>query len=134
MSDTPFDDIERLFEQFSEFSDPGGGTAAVPVDVLDRGDRFVLRADLPGYESLSVTVSDGRTVGIEAERSEDGDDDEDGDRYVRRERPRGTASRDVPLPEPVRETEATASYDDGVLTVELPKEDADGDGTEIPVE
>jgi len=61
-------------------------------------------------------------------------DDEPSVRYHRRERRSRSVSRTIRLPEPVERAEATASYDDGVLTVTLPKRSAsDAGGHRIDV-
>jgi len=63
-----------------------------------------------------------------------GRDDGPGVRYHRRERRGRSVSRTIRLPEPVERDEATASYDDGVLTVTLPKRSAsDAGGHRIDV-
>ncbi|MFB6309412.1 MAG: Hsp20/alpha crystallin family protein [Haloarculaceae archaeon] len=133
MTDTdPFDEIERVFGLMSQQF--GTELAGVPTDVIDDGDAYVVRADLPGYDSddVEVTLSEGRQLRIDAER-EEASVEEDG-RFVQRERRAQSASRTVTLPERVEEAETEASYDRGVLTVRLPKQTAEDDeGTEIPV-
>ncbi|QGA81315.1 Hsp20/alpha crystallin family protein [Halomicrobium sp. LC1Hm] len=125
----PFEELERAFDLVSEqFSTKRTG---VPVDVLDTGDEIVVRADLPGRSSdaIDVTLEDDTLLTISAA---DDEPDRDG-RYVKRERPRQAARRTVRLPEAVAPEATTASYDDGVLTVELGKQSTDG-GTSITVE
>ncbi|MFB6160391.1 MAG: Hsp20/alpha crystallin family protein [Haloferacaceae archaeon] len=128
--DDPFAEIERLVEQFGGVE--GFTTASVPVDVVDAAEAVVVRADLPGFDAadIDVTVDDG-TLALRATR--EAATAEADERYVRRERERREVSRRLSLPAPVREREATASYDDGVLTVRLPKRD-DGEGHEIEIE
>jgi HSP20 family protein len=131
--DDPFAEIERLVERLGGLEGTGLTAASVPVDVVDTGEAVVVTADLPGYEAddIEVTVEDG-TLALRATRKTTTEEGE-GDRVVRQERER-RASRRLSLPAPVVEDEATASYDDGVLTVRLPQRDADGDGHEIEVE
>jgi HSP20 family protein len=126
----PFEDIEELLDMVTGGMEPAGGS--LPVDVADAGDEFVVVADLPGYDrdDVSVTLPDETTLAIAAGR----DTDVEAERYVTRERQRGSVSRQVGLPEPVAETETGASLEAGVLTVTLPKQTESGDGTEIPVE
>jgi len=146
----PFDEIERMFDRMSdqfEALDPtdvagtvAGSAGGIAVDVVDEGDRFVVTADVPGYESddIDVTLPDATTLRISAERT-DATESERGDPeegvFVRRERRRTATSRTVSLPEPVEEDGTTASYQHGVLTIELPKEQPDADdGRTIPIE
>jgi HSP20 family molecular chaperone IbpA len=67
-------------------------------------------------------------VTVRAERERD-----DGADYVRRERRRHDVDRRVTLPAAVEETDASATLDDGVLAVSLPKRGGD-EGTKIDVE
>lgn len=137
--ENPFQEIERFFDQFSSgfegLEQPGLG-GSVAVDVADLGDAFEVTADLPGFDSddIDVTLPDPRTVRITASEestteSESGSDDR---RYIRQERHGRSISRSVSLPANVAESEASASYENGVLTVTLPKQTT-GDETEIPV-
>ena len=127
----PFDEMERLFDQLTEFGSAVGGD--VPVDVIDEGDAFVVVADLPGYgtEDIDVQLQDDRRLTVAATRETDRAAEE-GD-YVRRERGRQRVDRSVTLPEPVDEAATEASYENGVLTVRLGKQAAGGEGTDIPV-
>jgi HSP20 family protein len=133
MSDRdPLAEIERAFDVLGDQFGVAAGT--VPTDVVDEGDSFVVHADLPGYDSgdIDVQLADGRTLTISASQSQDSEAS-DGT-FVQRERRRQSTSRTVRLPEPVEESETGASYEDGVLTVTLPKVTAEDDsGTDIPV-
>lgn len=132
--DNPFERFEELFDRLeSEFGELGVPTSSIPVDLIDEGDAFVARVDLPGYDpdGIDVRIIKGK-LHVKAE-SDETVANEDG-RYVRRERRRGTSSQSVVLPEPVVESEVGATYDAGVLSVRLPKEDHDAGGTEIDIE
>jgi len=134
MSDRdPFAEIERAFDMLGEQF--GVDLGSVPVDVIDEGDAFVVHADLPGYDSADIDVQlvEDRKLTISASASEERETS-DG-HYVQRERREQSLSRSVPLPEAVDESETTASYEDGVLTVRLGKvtTDTDDEGTDIPV-
>ena len=126
--DDPLGELERVFDVMSDQF--GTHRRSVPVDVLDAGGRFVVHADLPGLsaDDIDVRVSDDRTLTISAER----DDSSADGRYVKRERKQQAARREVRLPALVDADETSASYDAGVLTVELGKQTSD-EGTGIPV-
>jgi len=128
----PFGDIEELLDVVTGGSlDPGG---TPPVDVADTGDALVVVADLPGYDAdgLAVTLSDPTTLSLAAERETE--TVAAADRYVTRERQRQSVSRRVGLPDPVDEDATSATYENGLLTVTLPKRSTDpDDGTDIPV-
>jgi HSP20 family protein len=127
----PFGDIEELIDVMTGGLEASGD---VPVDVADAGDEFVVVADLPGYDrdDVQVQLTDATTLSLSARRETE--TVEEADRYVSRERTSQSVSRSVGLPEPVVETEASASYENGVLTVTLPKQTTESDsGTDIPV-
>ena len=143
-SGDPFDEIERVFDRMSrQFASGPFGGGGVPVDLRDEGDRFVLEADLPGFDpaDIDLQVSDGRRVAITAEHAATTEEDEEerggtapgSAQYVVRERHHESASRTVTVPEAVDEERAEATYDAGVLRVTLPKRRGDGEGTDIPV-
>jgi HSP20 family protein len=134
MSDRdPFSEIERAFDMLGEQF--GVDMGAIPVDVVDEGDAFVVHADLPGYDSddIDVQLVEDRELAISATSSQEREST-DG-QYVQRERRQQSMRRSVRLPEAVDEAETTASYDNGVLTVRLAKvvHSEDDDGTDIPV-
>jgi len=136
MSDrsSPFEEIERFVKSLAEEAEgPLRPLDSASVDVLARDGAYEIRVDLPGYDrdDIEVTVDDGRLT-VRAERSTESLDE--GERYVRRERTRGATTRTVALPGPVRETEATADYADGVLTVTLPRQSDEGEGTRIDID
>jgi HSP20 family protein len=89
------------------------------IDLIDRGDAFVVLADLPGFETddLSVTVTDG-TLTIEG--SCDGTAHRSG-RYLKQEREGSTMRRRVPFPEPVNPDAVTTDYRRGVVQVVVEK-------------
>jgi HSP20 family protein len=142
---TPFDELDRLFEQMqenienaAELWDPDAVDAGLPttaglrIDLEDTGDELVLTGDLPGFEAddVDVRVND-RTLHVAAERDEE---TEVGDgEFVRRERHHSSVSRSVSLPVAVDTEGITATHNNGVLTVRMPKADSDDEGTRIDV-
>lgn len=130
----PFEEIEELLDRMGRELDteewPVG--TGVSVDIADHGDRYVVTADLPGFEKTDIDVRLAAGVlHLDADRELE-TDEEDVD-YLRRERRRESVSRRVSIPDPVDEDGVTATYHNGVLTVELPRRDADG-GTTIDID
>lgn len=136
----PFEDLEEMIERMSrqfEQSMGGAGMEGLPgrgggasIDVADHGEEFVVTADLPGYqkEDIEVTLR-GEQLQIRAEReeaSEESDGDGQEGQYIRKERRHKSVSRSVSLPEEVEEDSVSAQYQNGVLTVTLPKRTAEG--------
>jgi HSP20 family protein len=89
------------------------------IDLIDRGDAFVVLADLPGFDTadLSVTVSDG-TLTLEAVSEATG---HRSGRYLKQEREGSTMRRTVSLPEPVDADTVTTAYRRGVVQVVVEK-------------
>ncbi|HEU4624282.1 MAG TPA: Hsp20/alpha crystallin family protein [Steroidobacteraceae bacterium] len=89
------------------------------IDVRERDDAIVIRADLPGVKREDVRVEctdDG--IAISGERREERE--ERGERYQYAERSYGSFYRNIPLPDGAKAEEAKASMRDGVLEVTVP--------------
>jgi HSP20 family protein len=83
----------------------------------------VVKATLPGVNAEDVDISiSGDLLTIKGEHSEEEEVDE-GD-YIHRERRIGTFSRSVSLPVSVDSNKADAVFDNGILTLTLPKKEA----------
>ncbi|MFB6105191.1 MAG: Hsp20/alpha crystallin family protein [Halobacteriaceae archaeon] len=135
----PFREIERVLDRINERFDEDFGTdlgfRGMPVDVQDRGDAFVVTADLPAFDSEDIEVELLEdTLSISAERTTTSDEEDLTGRYIRRERLTESASRNIELPEEVEVDAVEATFDDGVLRVTLPKAADAGDAYQIDVE
>lgn len=138
MRRNPFEELEAMLERMSEQFETGvpdglPAVRGVAVDVVDRDEKYVVTADLPGYETqdIKITVTEGR-LRIDAERETDVD--EETEEYLYDERRRESVNRTIRLPEPVEEDRVTAEYSNGVLMITLPKEDIDDEGHHIEIE
>ena len=98
-----------------------GQWAQPSLDVYQKPREVVVKASLPGVKPEDVEVSiSGDTLMIKAEiKSEEKVEDED---YLCRECHYGSYFRTVVLPHGLKNDKATASFDDGVLTLTVPKE------------
>lgn len=90
------------------------------IDVFEKGDRFVVKAELPGVkeEDIDVSVIDN-ILTIKGEKKTESDVKEED--YHRREFPYGRFFRAIGLPVDVDANKIEASYEDGVLEITLPK-------------
>lgn len=138
--DTFFDRMSRQFEELTrQFDGTRTFRRNTAVDLRDDPEAFVVAIDLPGFEKsdIEVTVAN-RDLRVDAERelARDTSEDESVDgRYVRQERRTDSIHRSVRLPGDVRDDDATATYNNGVLTVTLPKRTVeDGESYRIDVE
>ena len=132
---SPFEEMDRMFEDFFprgwmrpfRWEWPSLGEMAKPfegkmpkVDVIDRDDEVVVKAELPGVEKKDLDVSVTETsVTIKGTTSHE-EKEEKGD-YYRCEISRGAYARTVALPSYVDADKAKASFKDGVLELKLPK-------------
>jgi HSP20 family protein len=90
------------------------------VDILERNDHFIIRAELPGVakDEMDVHVEDG-VLTLSGERKRE---TETGDGAAfRTERIYGAFARSFTLPTTVDASKVSAAYKDGVLTVTVPK-------------
>lgn len=117
---------ERFEEEYEEMSEEVGSTA---VDVAEDDGEYVVIADLPGFEAddIDVRITD-RTLHIAAEHKAEREPDVD--EYHLRERAYRSVSRSVRLPGDIEKTDIDATYEDGVLTVTIPKHEAEAETTE----
>ena len=117
-------DMNRLFERFfGEGTSPGSRAQRwVPaMDVVEEGDSFVLRADLPGIaeDDLTIELQDNQLT-IAGERRFEPRPQHDGG-YVRLERAYGSFQRTLSLPEGVDADAIEAEFEHGVLELRIPK-------------
>ncbi len=93
---------------------------AIPIDVVEEGDDLLVRASLPGVnpDEIDVTIED-RVLTIKAETKVQEESKDNG--YFIRERRTGSFRRSLRLPETADTEKAKTLYDNGVLTVALPK-------------
>jgi HSP20 family protein len=93
-------------------------TEVLPMDVVRRGDQFVLYLDLPGVDPSSIDITvDKHVLLISAERHPRS---AEGDTVVVAERSHGRISRRVVLGNEVASDRIAAEWQDGVLTLTVP--------------
>lgn len=118
------DAMDRLFEEsFLPSAFLGAGetpAASLPVDMYETDTNVVVKATIPGVkpEDIEVAVT-GDLLTIKGEfKSEEKVEKRT---YVRQERRFGSFCRQLALPVSVDSNKATATFEHGVLTLELPK-------------
>lgn len=101
------------------------GRSALALDVLETPEVFEIHASVPGLtpEQIDITVlGDGVRIAGEGVVADTGRVTEESDyRWLVRERPLGRFDRSVSLPNAIQPDLATATVDNGVLVVTLPK-------------
>lgn len=102
-------------------------------DLRDDGSRYTIRADMPGADKASIKVNvEGRLVTISGERTALSETTSN-DKVLRSERNLARFERKIQLPGPVKAASVEAKYDNGVLTLNLPKADEAASSTQVPV-
>ena len=113
-------EVDRLFDAFFGQPDRTARRWVPAMDLVESGDQFVLKADLPGLsqEDVKIEVEDG-TLTISGERKSEHEASEGG--WHRIERSFGSFSRSLTLPDHVDASAISATFNDGVLEVSIPK-------------
>lgn len=136
---SPAEEVERLFDRLmprgwlapTAWDGPSWGSpdeappgVRVPqIDVIERDQDFLIRAELPGVEKrdLEVSLSDCSLVIKGKVRRELAEHQKD---YFRCEIAQGDFSRTLPIPAGVECSQISACLKDGILEVILPKEES----------
>jgi HSP20 family protein len=126
------DEMDRLFSEFLNFGSLGRGRQSLgrsaptglatwmpQIEIFERGDQLVVRADLPGMkrEDLQIEVQDGALV-LQGERRSEHEENREG--LYRSERSYGSFYRAIPLPEGVNPDDVHGNFKEGVLEVHMP--------------
>ncbi len=123
--------MDRLFEDSFVRSRPWGAawtgneSVPMPLDVTRDADALRIQAALPGVkpEDVDVTVEDGTLTITAQHRTEREEKNDEGEVLVQEIR-RGSVTRSIALPTGLEPDKATASFEDGVLTLRIPKSEA----------
>jgi HSP20 family protein len=117
--------MDRLWSGFYSGGEDGNGIErwVIPLDVKEEGDNIVIHASMPGVDpnDVDVTIENdvltikGHTK-VEEERKEGN--------FLMKERRTGSFQRSLRLPDTVDTEKAQPYYENGVLTVTLPKAEA----------
>lgn len=93
----------------------------IKLDLKEDPKNFTVVADLPGVSREAIQVQiDGDMLSVSAEISQQDQQNQD-ERVLRSERYYGSVSRSLRLPQEVDEGNAKARFENGVLTLTLPK-------------
>jgi len=115
------DDFDRFLGGFfgpGLFRSPGETAYFPELEVQHKGNTLVIQADVPGLkkEDLTIEVRDNGLI-ISGERRSESESTEGG--YFRTERSYGSFRRTVPLPKGAKPDTASATFEDGVLKIEM---------------
>ena len=117
--------INRIFNDPHWFTgrmddDTGMGSWNPAVDLYEKDDYFVIKAELPGVDKKDIAIDlKDRVLTLSGERSYENEVKEDS--YYRRERSYGKFQRAFALPAEVDSDKIKAEFKDGLLQIEVPK-------------
>ncbi|MCW8935855.1 MAG: Hsp20/alpha crystallin family protein [Gammaproteobacteria bacterium] len=132
---SPFDEIERMFENFStkgwlrpfHWDMPAISDITAPlerkipnIDVIDHDEEIIVKAEMPGIEKkdLDISISNNNLI---IKGSSSHEEKEERDDYYHCEISKGSYMRTVALPAEVNEGKIKAKFNNGMLEVSLPK-------------
>jgi HSP20 family protein len=135
----PFEMMRRFTEEMEKVSGPASPEMKQiaewrpAIEVRQEGGKLMVKADLPGVkqEEVKVSVLEGMLT-IEGERQHEKKVEEGG--FFHSERAFGRFCRTIALPEGANTDEATASFANGVLEVQVPVREVLKPRTEIPIQ
>lgn len=95
------------------------------TDVKETEKGYEVAVDLPGFkkDEIQLELNDGYLT-ISAEKGLDKEEKDKKDKYIRRERYAGSMSRTFYVGKSVTENDIHAKYENGILTLDVPKEEA----------
>ncbi|MDJ0572422.1 MAG: Hsp20/alpha crystallin family protein [Pleurocapsa sp. MO_192.B19] len=111
--------IDRVFDDIDNVAYDSYSTWTPAIELLDDSDNLILRMQLAGLDGNDIDIQVTRgsvTISGERHRSE-----AESWRYLHSEFNYGKFQRQISLPVPVVNSEATANYEAGILTLILPK-------------
>lgn len=118
--------INRMFDDFSSsppaFEGLGGGTFAPALDVKENTESYIVSLEVPGIAQEKLQISlENNVLTVRGEKEQQ--KQEQKGEFRRVERAYGSFARSVTLPRNVDGSKVTANLTDGVLTIDLPKEE-----------
>lgn len=117
----------RNLSVFDDFFDSmlnawGSYSSKVPaVDIEETADDFVIKAELPGYSENDVKIYVEKHVLHISGEENSKEEDKEGRKYLIKERRHTAFERSFSLPDGLDESAINATFENGILTVTLPK-------------
>lgn len=112
--------INRLFDEALDWPRFEGMGGMPSIDVMENDENFTVKAEMPGFKPEDVDVRiEGSTLTLRGQMHQENEKSES--QYHLRERRMSSFARSISLPSYVRADEAQAEFEDGVLTLTLPK-------------
>ena len=118
-------DFDSLFEGFllpARWMEESASEGLIPaLDVIERDNEFIVRAEMPGIKKDEIEVSLENGVLTLGAQTTSATEEKDGERVIRQERRYGKYVRSLRIGKDIDEKKVKAAYKDGVLELTLPK-------------
>ncbi|WP_069789767.1 Hsp20/alpha crystallin family protein [Cyanobacterium sp. IPPAS B-1200] len=112
--------MNRLFDELSNNWEQVPTIGNIPLELFDNGDNLTLKAVIPGINKDDIDISTTRqSIKIMGEFNQKAEEKENN--YYISEFNYGKFERTITLPIAIKNNEVTADYNDGILTLNLPK-------------
>ncbi len=108
-------DFEKALSEYT-----ASAPSKLTTDLIETDGSLIVKADLPGVKKEDIVI-DLTDDSIEIFAKFEEETEEEGKKFIKKERRYGEARRSLILPEAVKVKETSAKFDNGVLTVTLPK-------------
>ena len=132
VSRDPFSLVDAMFNDWAGQRAAQSLVSRARLDVTERNGQYEVRAELPGAKKEDIAIEiDGASVSISAKVNTQVER-KSGERVLYSERSHESYARAFELPQAVDAQAAEAKFDNGVLTLTLPKKDAPR-STRLPV-
>lgn len=112
--------MDRMFDELAGISNQSSTSWTPAIEIQDREDSLVVRAEIPGVEAKDLDIQVAReAVAISGEHRYENKAQEQG--FFRTELRYGSFQRTIPLPVVVENNQVQAEFKDGILQLTLPK-------------
>ena len=108
-------DFEKALSEYT-----ASAPSKLTTDLIETDGSIIVKADLPGVKKEDIVI-DLTDDSIEIFAKFEEETEEEGVNFIKKERRYGEARRSLILPEAIKVKETSAKFDNGVLTVILPK-------------
>ena len=117
--------IDDFFEEPFGVYSYNNDTELMKTDVKERDSDYEITMNLPGVkkEDIKAELKDGYLT-IQASSNSGKDEKDENGKYIRRERYSGSCSRSFYVGEEVKDDEIKAKFENGLLTLTVPKKEA----------